>query len=245
MPISTNSIIHYTKKLDTLKMILKEGFKIKYCVESLIIENKAMHSCHPMISFCDIPLSESSKHFNAYGSYGIGLSKKWANSLGTNPVLYLENNSIIGKSIYDQFVYYLDHSEKLSDEQKLHIRQIKAHTKNYSGPLKRNKVDDPNYKFYDEREWRFIPREEEIGKQMIAVRKSSYTSDKDTWNGKIDSYRYEFKANEISYLIVKNDKEIVELINFLRAEFASKCTARELDVLFSKICSIEQIGNDY
>ena len=69
MPISTNSIIHYTKKLDTLKMILKEGFKIKYCVESLIIENKAMHSCHPMISFCDIPLSESSKHFNAISSF--------------------------------------------------------------------------------------------------------------------------------------------------------------------------------
>ena len=100
MAISTNSIIHYTKSFEILSSILKEGFKIKYCAEILKLgKTRTSKAAHPMISFCDIPLSNSSQHFDAYGKYGLGLTKEWAVRNGINPVLYIDKNSLIAKSI--------------------------------------------------------------------------------------------------------------------------------------------------
>ncbi|MBL0709893.1 MAG: hypothetical protein JJV99_02585, partial [Colwellia sp.] len=100
MAISTNSIIHYTNSIDILTSILQEGFRIRYCSEILRLGNKG-HSkaAHPMVSFCDIPLSDSIQHFEAYGEYGIGLSKKWAVNNGINPVIYIDKNLLISESI--------------------------------------------------------------------------------------------------------------------------------------------------
>jgi len=101
MAISTNSIIHYTRKYDTITSVLQEGFRIKYCAEALKLGNdKFSKTAHQMISFCDIPLSNSKQHFSAYGRYGIGLSKDWAKRNGVNPVIYIDKNSLIAESIY-------------------------------------------------------------------------------------------------------------------------------------------------
>ena len=91
MPISTDSIIHYTDDIDKLKGIISEGFKIKYCLEVLETTDHTISNAHPMISYCDIPLSESSRHFGLYGCYGVGMSKEWAKKKGINPVLYIDN----------------------------------------------------------------------------------------------------------------------------------------------------------
>jgi len=58
MAISTNSIIHYARSVDSLKQILEYGFKVKYCYEKIEASEKGcLHSAFPMVSFCDIPLS--------------------------------------------------------------------------------------------------------------------------------------------------------------------------------------------
>lgn len=102
MSISTNSIIHYTNSLDNLIGILQEGFRIKYCSERLNLgQSRYSSAAHPMISFCDIPLSASIQHFEAYGKYGIGLSKKWAFKIGINPVLYIDENSLFAENLYE------------------------------------------------------------------------------------------------------------------------------------------------
>lgn len=114
MAISTNSIIHYSNSIEVLKLILNEGFKLKYCNENLILDDGASSAAHPIISFCDIPLSESSKHFDAYGFFGVGLTKDWAVKNGINPVLYIDKESLIAKSIYELIKSRRDISSNLT-----------------------------------------------------------------------------------------------------------------------------------
>lgn len=246
MAISTNSIIHYTDHLDKLIGILKEGFAIKYCAEELEIDNElGSYAAHPMISFCDIPLSHSSKHFDAYGRYGIGLSKDWANSMGVNPVLYLEKMSSISRTIGSLLTDRRKSSGNLTKEQKANILRIKCFSKNYSGYLKRKDVDEKKYKFYDEREWRLVPETEKLEGAKFSITLSNYETDKERYNAKLKDLRFTFKPKDISYIIVDKTIEIPSIINLLRAEYSDKCTAQDLDILFSKICSTEQIRDDY
>lgn len=246
MAISTNSIIHYTDTIDKLESILKEGFAIKYCDERLIMEEDTKSfAAHPMISFCDIPLSSSDKHFDAYGRYGIGLSKNWAKKLGVNPVLYLDKDSSISKTLGAFIKERRIKSTNLTAEQKNNILRIKCFSKNYSGHLKRKFVDDKNYRFYDEREWRLVPETKMLNGASFSVNSSDYVKDKNKFNKKIAQIRFTFDASEISYIIVDKTIEIPTVISTIRTAYASKCTASELDILFSKICSTEQITSDY
>ncbi len=244
MAISANSIIHYTSTFDVLCKILEEGFKIKYCKEDLCLIKKGEGSsaAHPMVSFCDIPLTDTSKHFESYGYYGIGLSKDWAIDKGINPVLYIEEKSSLAKSIS----YLLKLIRNAQDNEiKTDILRLKSFMKNYSGNLKTNNKNLLGYKFYDEREWRFVPEREEINNNSFSIPTNEYLKDKEKCNKVLEKYRLVFSPKDISYIIVKKTSEIPELIKFLREKYDNKCTARELDILFTKICSTEQILSDY
>ena len=78
MPLSSNSIFHFTKEKASLKGILEDNFKIHYRGESVTLGDQRRVFYVPMVSFCDIPLSEIKKHIANYGAYGIGLTKEWA-----------------------------------------------------------------------------------------------------------------------------------------------------------------------
>jgi len=67
MPPSLNSVIHYTDTFAQLSGIIEEKFKVKYYLEKVIGTEVAF----PMVSFCDIPLSQISHHASTYGDYGI------------------------------------------------------------------------------------------------------------------------------------------------------------------------------
>lgn len=245
MAISTNSIIHYTNSFKILELILKEGFKIKYCVEKLKLADGNSNAAHPMISFCDIPLSDSKQHFDAYGKYGIGLTKEWAVRNGVNPVLYIDHNSLFAKSLMELIKERRNKETNITPTQAEQILQIKAYAKNYSGLLKRKAVDNPNYKFYDEREWRLVPNATQINGASFSLNLSTFEKDKNGYNEKLKDCRITFESKDISYIIVEHTSEIPKIINFLRTEYSDRCTAKELDILFSKICSTEQIIADY
>lgn len=245
MAISTNSIIHYTNSYKALTSILKEGFRIKYCLECLKLHDNASSAAHPMVSFCDIPLSDSTQHFAAYGRFGIGLSKAWAIAKGVNPVIYIDHNSLFAKCINELILERRKNDSNLTAKQKSEILRIKSYAKNYSGLLKRKSVNNPNYRFYDEREWRLVPGEDTISNTNFSISRSNYEKDKDKYNDKLKEFRIMFEPTDISYIIVKDTYQIPLMTNFLRSTYSNKCTADELDVLFSKICSTEQIINDY
>jgi hypothetical protein len=243
--ISTNSIIHYTNSIQTLKLILKEGFRLKYCDEMLQLNNNSPSAAHPMVCFCDIPLSESSTHFESYGYFGIGLTKSWAVENKINPVLYLDKSSLIANIFFDLFKSRKEKNTNLNEEQKDLILRIKTFAKNYSGDLDRNGKIIPDYRYYDEREWRFIPDKELLGACPFTVDSKSYQESKETYNTSLDHIRVKFKPSNISYIIVKETNQIPEIIKSIKEYFSDSCTANELDILLSKVCSAEQIKSDY
>ncbi|MBT7825316.1 MAG: hypothetical protein HN600_01875 [Bacteroidetes bacterium] len=72
MSRSPSTVFHFTKK-EALLGILKENFKIQYCFERWTTHQSEDFAI-PMVSFCDIKLSEID-HMFKYGNYGIGLVK--------------------------------------------------------------------------------------------------------------------------------------------------------------------------
>ena len=92
MPISSNTLFHFTRSAEALVGILKHEFTPHYCLEDYsVLPAAAPESPNiaiPMVSFCDIPLSQASEHLAQYGDFGIGLSKNWGMKKGVSPVLY-------------------------------------------------------------------------------------------------------------------------------------------------------------
>ncbi|PWK80345.1 abortive phage resistance protein AbiGi (putative antitoxin) [Mucilaginibacter oryzae] len=62
MALSSNSLVHLTNFKQSLIGILNESFKVKYCLENVITQVGVLKYAIPMVSFCDIPLSELKDH---------------------------------------------------------------------------------------------------------------------------------------------------------------------------------------
>lgn len=245
MGISTNSIIHYTQTYEALTGILDEGFRVKYCLEKLRLYSTNSNAAHPLVCFCDIPLSESNRHFNAYGHYGIGLSKSWALKNEINPVIYIDSGSLFAQSIENLVVERRRNNTNLTDEQKQLILKIKSYAKNYQGNLRRGSKVIRNYRFYDEREWRLVPRGETIKNARVSISGKKYESMRDEYNARISDCRIKFSASDISYIIVHRTEEIPKMISFLKRIYTSRYDQDQLDILFSKLCSTDQILADF
>lgn len=102
--INAATLFHFTTSFSTLKKILFSGIRFSYSVENpLECTNPGI--AIPMVSFCDIPLSKTSRHARKYGAYCIGFNKEFLLELYNpilNPLIYLESNNLI-QSLNDLF----------------------------------------------------------------------------------------------------------------------------------------------
>lgn len=68
LTISSNTLFHFTKNIENVINILKNGFRPHFCVEDLNIIAPDLGSIDelefaiPMVCFCDIPLSQARVH---------------------------------------------------------------------------------------------------------------------------------------------------------------------------------------
>lgn len=238
MALSTNSVFHFTKSIDSLKGILINNFRIKYCLEKIESKLGTVPYAVPMVSFCDIPLSQVSSHINKYGGYGIGLTKVWAKRRGLNPVLYLEKNSSILNDVLIK--------AKFEDSPDL-VYEFLRYTKNYDGELIRDEiVINKQYRFYDEREWRFCPPIEKLnGSQKIIFNTDYYKQNKKDINERLLAQNLSFNLPDISYIILKEESEILEIIAHLESDTKIKLNPSLLKILTSKITTSKQIKTDF
>ncbi len=249
MSLSSNSLIHFTKNKSTLKGILENDFKIKYCLERVVTKNHTYDAGVPMVSFCDIPISQIKDHIKKYGSYGIGLKKNWAIKNGLNPVLYLEQGSSLSdhtlNTLYDIVLQNTKVSE-LSDSE-LALVDIFRYIKNYEGELIRNGESIvKNYRFSDEREWRYCPNKKELGGSEYFINDDNdYKLNKSKFNSKLSSLRLQFTPDDITYIIIKNDSEILEFIRHLETAKGKIYSLEQIRRLTTRILTVEQIMTDF
>jgi len=245
MGLSSNSIMHFTNSADHLKAILKEGFKVKYCLENVETPNGALHYSIPMVSFCDIPLSEMKEHITKYGGYGIGLKREWAKCKGLNPVLYIDSQSTLGAGFHTSFQSMFT-GKKVADLTELEEKLVDVirYMKNYEGELIRGGINNSSYRFADEKEWRFVPNRQ-MAKQMLIKGAVLTPERKLKLNDDISSLRLEFEPKDIKYIIVNDESEISEFIGCLRDAFANSAPLVEIERLYSRITTTEQIMTDF
>ena len=159
MPLTPNSIFHFTSK-EKLKWTLENNFRVRYCLENISCYVSAINAAAvtsiavPMVSFCDIPLSQIKDHYVNYGKYGIGFKKEWARNKGLNPVLYIDQFSKLNQ----QFTYFNSFNGIEDTELDKTLIELIRYMKNYEGLLQRaGESDKPNYRFANEKEWRYVP----------------------------------------------------------------------------------------
>ncbi|WP_072680863.1 abortive infection system antitoxin AbiGi family protein [Arcobacter sp. LA11] len=240
MGISPSSIIHFTDKKEALIGILNNNFKLSYCKEKIILKNNEYNLGIPMVSFCDIPLSQIKEHISKYGSYGIGLSKNWAIKKRLNPVLYVDTDSHLSESYEKLFYKYLtepDISTETATDSQRAIIDIFRYTKNYQSNLERGEALIKNYRFSDEREWRYVLDLNESEKYIC---KHDECSEID-----LNKYSLDFEPNDIQYIIIRDENEIGDFLNVLRSAKGKNYSFHDVERLMTRIITTEQIKNDF
>ncbi|MGK0271353.1 MAG: hypothetical protein ACI88H_002011 [Cocleimonas sp.] len=245
MAPKSHTLFHFTQNKETLKLIFKNGYWPRYCLEDIrwVNQNDADYMAFPMVCFCDIPLSRISEHVRFYGYYGLGMTKEWANANGLNPILYLasENNLMNEARLLNHHANKLEKKEEI-DAAKNTMRYLYMHIKPSDGNMF---VDGHpvEKEFYQESEWRYVPSNENINSYLkkaefddeVKLREANDNTKKHT--------PLEFTPRDIKYIFVKNDADIPDIINFIQNDL-DLYPAAELKVLMSRVVSLESIQAD-
>lgn len=250
--ISSNTLFHFTD-LNGLLGILKSEYHPRYSIETYYKENsKTYKVAIPMVCFCDIPLAQIQEHMQAYGHYGIGMTKRWAKKNRLNPVLYLESNSLLFEKIesvlqhnYDDLKTLIECELEISTtrEDRYSLLNIFMHTKPFEGTHEKNGISMQK-KFYDEREWRYIPNINRLNGVELPLSSLSINEiDLRANNELLKDHKLSFEPDDIEYLIVKNEIERSDLISNIQ-NIKSKYTEDKRLILISKVISAEQILTD-
>lgn len=235
MNLSTNELFHFTD-FDSLKSIINsKSFLPNYNLEFVFLTEKYKRSAAispvAMVCFCDIPLELSEQHRNRYGKAAIALTEEWKLKKGLNPVFYIQSNSYIStlladfaNIITDSFLPIIEKSNReliitktLGDialNQKFLTYCIKQYENkkelkiDYAGKIR---VFEKR-RFYDEREWRYIPFEaQEYRELSISMKDFDNSEILKQKTEQLKKYQLNFDFEDIEFLIVNDINEKMEL----------------------------------
>jgi len=241
MNISSNEIFHFTE-FEYLKLIIKsKSFLPRFSLEFTPLGNnfkyKATRLPVAMVCFCDIPHELSQHHRARYGNHGIALTEKWKLSKGLNPVFYVQENSFFA-NIFSHMLSLTENFEQVIDNPKYDLEfrmlfskvghdltYLNYYIKQFENKKSTLNIDEvrsdvEKRRFYDEREWRYIPFEAENRNELF-LSLEDYSNPKKLLeaNEKLKKYKLTFEASDIEYIIVENEKQKIELKNIVETVF--------------------------
>ena len=250
MHLSTNELFHFTNYKNLNLIIQTKAFIPKFNLEYTFLsdsfQRKAILLPIPMVCFCDIPYEQSDNHRNRYGHCGIVLKEKWKLNKGLNPVFYVQKDSFIANSFSFLFSMIDDYKQIIrnknnSTETQLTVAKT-GHNLTYISffikQFENKKVQKVYYefseencyeerKFYDEREWRYVPFEADNKNELIIS--PEIFQDKQRLQleqDKISKYKLTFEQDDIEYLIVENKEQAIELEKVINRIFSKEIEIR-------------------
>lgn len=136
-------------------------------------------------------------------------------------------------------------SLELSEQLGHFLKYIKP----YEGKGYSNGKEFKNIRFYDEREWRYVPTKNLLKKVEIknSYKREYYESEskRRLINIKLASHKkLKFKPSDVKFIIVERDDEIPNLIDEIREIYRNSATYDEIMLLTSRLISLEQIVED-
>ena len=221
--ISTGHITHFTPKFETLQCILETGFKPSICEEPLrfkkdyfelrmiseILEESINPDIEkeniPMVCFCDIPWRQAKYHRREYGNYAISLNKSWAKSNFITPISYYFEDTHSHTILFSIQNQYTKLRESLEDKEIPDVahQSLGILDRCISDLFKYTKpYNEGGKKYYDEREWRYIP--------------NTYSEDDNTWQER--SY-LKFSIADIHEVTVTSANERRMINNLIKQKF--------------------------
>ena len=217
MELSSNVFWHQTDYNGLRGIIKEQGLYYAYSREDL----RAYYGCKvgfPMISLCDLPLSQFDDYIDKYGGYCIGLSHEWGIQNGFNPVWY--NFLGVEGSLFRMIL-------SIKDLKSENAYNLLSCVKPYEGTLYRKDKAYENYRFYDEREIRKVPNWEELInaqlKPILLDPEYDEVKEEREKNGKKkyleELGKIKFAFSDIKFIIVKEDHQVNRIYKDLNNSF--------------------------
>jgi hypothetical protein len=245
--VSSNTLFHFTNNYENLRGILEREFQPRFCLETFLNSGQVVSEfAFPMVCFCDLPLSQTGTHLGFYGNYGIGLTKTWGRIRQISPVLYAPEESQVVENLRSLYRDLKKQTDEVPGPLLNHFYQLICYIKPYEGRFWRGGKYMENVRFYNEREWRYVP--------LAAREKSLFLSRDEFLNDEIrssrnaavgEAHQLGFEPNDIRYIIVANETEILRLVDDIMQIKGDKYTRNDLRLLTTRIISAEQIRQDF
>jgi hypothetical protein len=238
----SSTLFHFTKNEGILFDILLNGFWPRYCLEDIKWHTaKRDFIAFPMVCFCDIPLARISEHVNFYGSFGVGLTKSWAEKNNLNPIMYLSSGSELTESVKRNFQYVLKNSK--DDKSALEdSRYLVAYSKPTQGKMIIN-GSPVEKEFYQESEWRYVPVHENVKNYFYEETILQTERMEDEHKKTREHVSLTFLPSDVAYIFVPKDSDIPNVINFMQSKLDHYPNA-DLKVLYSRVFSLESLNRD-
>jgi hypothetical protein len=255
-----NHVFHYTDSLDRVLGIIDQGFLPSYCYETF----GEMEYYIPMVSFCNIPLTEVSLYLR-YGQYGIGLTLDWAISHTISPVVYVHERTpfldmhrkinerhikpLVKKQIKHGVERALDPSVPENDfsEEIALIKEINDITvpaiqffKNWTTQFEGREIIT-----YLEREWRFVP-DLPPGERLVASGEKEHFADiRERRKPHFPDHPLGFELRELRYFLVEKEEQRSAILAALEKRFSPPSVREAIMSGHLMIVTKEQIRNDF
>ena len=275
--IKSSSLFHFTQDLNSVKGILANGFRLSFCMEvypeKIVIGLPMVCFCDiPLMRTYNHRLIYGNYMI---GISKEKLREKWL--LELNPVLYRSSiymNKIINEAV-EELKKHSEESKKIIDSISLEIFNKIDKKEKYSvygnDKLEKTFIDNRNkvkfyesliaysklYKegkntYYDESEWRIVGNNwgetewiwTSCHEELDEFRKKE---NKRLWTAR-DIYYGISSINDITHIIVKEEKEIDSIISYIKDSdkiMGLELSNHDKDFLLTKITSLERIENDY
>ncbi|NPC59388.1 abortive infection system antitoxin AbiGi family protein [Caenimonas soli] len=242
-------LFHFAEEPEALEGVLKEGaFLLSYARERIENAGPDKEFGVPMVSFCDLRLSELPFHMDKYGQFGIGLSKEWALRSGLNPVAYVNKSSHFTNRLLGAIQELWNECDSITDdfdellrcqERYMNVINTLRYIKNYEGTLDR-RGSTSQYRFADEREWRYVPDHPTQG--VLPFLPTALMSKKAFYKEQLRPYKLAYSPSDVKYLLVQTEANVPQL-----RQIIDGLPVRDGDRnhLLTRIITAEQVASDF